>query len=325
MKNLITTLLLALVCMTNAAADNFAYLYIQGDKQTPFYVKLEEAMQPRYGKNYCIIPKLASGPAHIEILFQQNAFPAQRFTVLIPEGGSRGFLLVKKDDDFFLYDLQQGFYLPADNKEEDDRLPIDTKTTAANTAPVALPVAVPASAINEPAITPERVIEKPEPSDKKAIQKTSEPVVQKPEASGDSPAFIRDLELPKSEHSTAGDSSVATPSSGNAPASGNTTTVITNSDCLAPVSSAAFGKIFTALSGYTADEERLEYLNGQMNVCYETWQARTLAEKLGGDAARYQLLKTIYPRITDQASFPLLDDLLTTDAWKAAFTRLVHH
>src|SRR4051812_5036348 len=105
------------------AKESLSFLYIQGDKQTPFYVKLEEAMQPRFGKNYCIIPQLATGPAHIEILFQQNAFPPQQFTVLIPEGGSRGFLLVKKDEGFALYDLQQGFYLSAGNAEADDHLP----------------------------------------------------------------------------------------------------------------------------------------------------------------------------------------------------------
>jgi hypothetical protein len=61
-----------------------------------------------------------------------------------------------------------------------------------------------------------------------------------------------------------------------------------------------------------------------LDKCYETWQARTLAAKFSGDAARYELLRKIYPRITDQASFPLLDDLLTTDIWKTEFNRLVH-
>ncbi|MEO6834125.1 MAG: hypothetical protein ABI169_18090, partial [Chitinophagaceae bacterium] len=81
-----------------AWASAFSYLYIQGDKQTPIYVKLEDGMQPRFGKNYCIIPQMAPGPAHIEILFQQNAFPPQKFTILMPQSGSRGFLLTHQAD-----------------------------------------------------------------------------------------------------------------------------------------------------------------------------------------------------------------------------------
>jgi hypothetical protein len=60
MKNILSTILILLsAVLVRAEDDKFSYLYIQGDKQTPFYVKLEDAMQPRFGKNYCIIPKMA--------------------------------------------------------------------------------------------------------------------------------------------------------------------------------------------------------------------------------------------------------------------------
>lgn len=130
MKRLLLCLLLPILPLLVKGKEGLAYLYIQGDKQTPFYVKLEDAMQPRYGKNYCIVPQLAPGPAHIEILFQQNAFPPQQFTVMIPDGGSRGFLLVKETEGFSLYDLRQGFYLHAGNKEEDDRQPTGSAAIA---------------------------------------------------------------------------------------------------------------------------------------------------------------------------------------------------
>src|ERR1043165_5716952 len=124
MRRLLLLLTGLLISLAPEAKETLSYLYIQGDKQTPFYVKMEEEMQPRYGKNYSIIPQLAPGPLHIEILFQQNVYPAQKFTVLIPDGGSRGFLLVKKEDSFALYDLQQGFYLMSGNSEADDHLPV---------------------------------------------------------------------------------------------------------------------------------------------------------------------------------------------------------
>lgn len=96
-------MLLSTAC-TKVAAQS-SYLYIQGDKTIPFYVKVDSVMQPRYGKNYCIAPKLTAGKHNIAILFQQNAYPAQYYTVDIPENGQKGFLLNRQGDDFSLYDL----------------------------------------------------------------------------------------------------------------------------------------------------------------------------------------------------------------------------
>ncbi len=70
-------------------------------------------MMPRYGKNYCILSELSAGTAHIEILFEQNKFPAQKFTINVPENSGRGFILHKDNNAFTLYDLQQKKYLPA--------------------------------------------------------------------------------------------------------------------------------------------------------------------------------------------------------------------
>ena len=103
-----------ILCMAVAAtAQQFSYIYIQGDKQTPFYVKREGKMQPRYAKNYSIISELTAGPAHLEILFQQRMFPLRKFTLIVPEHCFRGFLLNKvATDSFSLYDLQAKRYLP---------------------------------------------------------------------------------------------------------------------------------------------------------------------------------------------------------------------
>lgn len=106
---LMVTLVVAFA--THAAAQPFSYIYIQGDKKTPFYVKMEGQMLPRYGKNYCIISELNPGPVHIEVLFQQHAFKPQKFTINVPENGSRGFLLDQREQGFALYDLQQKKFL----------------------------------------------------------------------------------------------------------------------------------------------------------------------------------------------------------------------
>ena len=68
-------------------------------------------MQPRYGKNHCIISSLTAGKTNIEILFQQNAFPAEQFTIDVPENGYKGYMLDKKENGFALYDLKTKTYL----------------------------------------------------------------------------------------------------------------------------------------------------------------------------------------------------------------------
>ena len=105
------------VFVANAVAQPFSYVYIQGDKETPFYVKMEGKMLPRYGKNYCIISELNPGPVHLELLFQQHAFPPQKFTIQVPEHGYRGFLLDKQEHGFALYDLQQKKYLDINGEQ----------------------------------------------------------------------------------------------------------------------------------------------------------------------------------------------------------------
>jgi hypothetical protein len=299
-------LVLLLLPFTLQGKETFSYLYIQGDKQTPFYVKLEDAMQPRYGKNYCIIPQLASGPVHIEILFQQNAFPAEKFTVLIPEGGSRGFLLVKKDSSYALYDLQQGFYLSPGNDSADDRLPA--------------PGAIAAEQIAEP-VPPQNNISTPgvnqhEKSQRRTRVETTE---MKQDTGSQAPEFIPGMELSKKNQET-----------GSTEVKESTATIprpaaIVNSDCPSAMSSVDFKPIFNGMAAVSGDEERLGYILGKMDLCYESWQARALSQMLSGEAARFTLLKRIYPRISDQASFPLLDDLFTTDTWKTEFAHLVHH
>ena len=92
-------------------AKQNSYLYIQGDKVTPFYVKVNGKMVDRYGKNHCIVPQLNAGNISVEILFQQNIFAPIHYEISIPENGHKGFLLTKQADKYQLYDLENKKYL----------------------------------------------------------------------------------------------------------------------------------------------------------------------------------------------------------------------
>ena len=94
-----------------------SFLYIQRDKKTPFYVKMDGKMLPRYGKNYAIIPDPRGGPVTLDILFQQNEFPAMHFTVDVPDNGFRQLMLNKLNDTFALYDLANNTYLEIDKNK----------------------------------------------------------------------------------------------------------------------------------------------------------------------------------------------------------------
>ncbi len=298
-------------------AQDFSYVYIQGDKQTPFYVKFEDEMLPRYGKNYCIIPMLAPGPIHIEVLFQQNKYPAQKFTIAVPEGGFRGFLLKQNQGSFSLYDIQQKFYIHANNSVEDDQVPFTNGQiyTPPTRTPVKQPTTPPAT-----------------------VAKTEEKTPVKPNKTSEgSPKFIANIQLnnngtgnttpTKPKTNTTAEKPTYTyyrpPSkevqpTDNKPVAKKPTGVLHNSDCPTAISTNEFDGIYDKASS-RSDKTRLKYLLSEMDKCYTTLQAKTLALTLSNDPERYTFLKRVYPRVTNQAAFPPLENILSTNEWKDYF------
>ena len=117
MKKFLAILFATFMISTQAMAiSEQNYAADMANKVMPFYVKVDDKMMPRYGKNYCIIPGLHAGVVHIEILFEQNKLPAEKFDIKVPENGYRALLLDKRNDSYILYDLQKKKYL--DTKEE---------------------------------------------------------------------------------------------------------------------------------------------------------------------------------------------------------------
>ncbi|MBC7552647.1 MAG: hypothetical protein H7257_01575 [Taibaiella sp.] len=98
-------------------AQKDAFIYIQGDKKTPFYVKAKGTMQPRYSKNYCLVNGLAGGSTEIEILYQLNSYDPQTYRLQITEHGFLSFMLTKKGGNYELYNFETREYLsPEKNK-----------------------------------------------------------------------------------------------------------------------------------------------------------------------------------------------------------------
>ncbi len=189
-----------LSCQLSFASD-YSYIFIQGDKQTPFYVKLEGQMMPRLGKNYCILPNLDKGTIHLEILFQQNIYPAQKFTIKVPAAGGRGFTLQQLNDkQFALYDLASHHKLIAGNKESDDVLEIpaaavdDNALAWGNTT--AEDLKAPVTRESAPVVREESLpaFNSKKPKEKKAAKVKEEKIEEPPTERN---RFIDDIELNK--------------------------------------------------------------------------------------------------------------------------------
>ncbi|MCB0699806.1 MAG: hypothetical protein H6551_03725 [Chitinophagales bacterium] len=271
-----------------AYAQGFSYVYIQGDKQTPFYVKLDDMMLPRYGKNYYIIPQLAPGTLNIEILFQQNKYPSHKFTIKIPENGFRGFLLMNKAGTFTLYDIHQKFYLQRGNKAEDDNVPSGPKFVYTNSEQNNTPVV---KTKNEP-----RFIENIELNNSRSFRNT-------PPATTTSVVKKEDAPVRKTPELT-GKTVIGRD--------------IHNSDCPVAMPDNDFTDLLDKVEGKN-ESVRLKYLLTKMGECYTTNQARMLAATLTNDPEMYTFFKKVYSRIVDQSKFVVLEDMLTTQEWKSYF------
>lgn len=294
MRKVFVQLVLLLLTGLTALAQDFSYIYIQGDKKTPIYVKVEGAMAPRYGKNYAIIPQLAPGPTHVTILFQQNAYPAQNFTIMVPERSSRSFLLTQTEGQFSLYDMDQRFFLRAGNTLEEDN-PKGAPVALSTTPPAATPVMPPANSAPPPAKAP----------------------AAKAPKSGE-PEFLDNVSLNRKEP--------LTPAAGTAPtgSADQETMLLRNSDCPEAMSTDDFQKLYRQMLAQGADEERASYLLKQSDKCFASWQVRTLAAALQMEAARFSVVRKLYSRVSDQQNYPLLDDLFHEPSWQEAFQKLIN-
>lgn len=314
-RYLLTTILSLGLCL-NIHAQEFSYVYIQGDKQVPFYVKIDDEMMPRYGKNYCIISQLAAGPITIQILFQQNTSAAQKFTIEVPQNGYRGFMLLKKNNVYTLYDIQRQYYIRANNKIEED------KPTNSDPSVSYVPT-------NSNVVTDKKTTTAPIKKYQAQSTNTTRP---KPVPSNPrNPRFMENVEL-NNQHTVQqpvtkpSDDETIKPSDeaevADRPQTTRNNGTVINSDCPKAMNNDAFETIQNR-ANEKSEETRLKYLLTKLSGCYSTAQVRLLTKTLTNDPERYTYLKRVYPRVTDQAAFPALENLLSTEEWKGFFRLIV--
>jgi len=347
--------LLSLCSLASVKAQSDAsFIYIQGDKEIPFYVKLEGIMTERFGKNYSIIPNLPSGTTHIQILFQQNILPPQDYEIIVPKDGFRGFLLYKKDSTYCLYDLYQQFYLKPGNKDHIDDLETIKNNALQNPAP-AIPAkrtiakAIKEKLVEEPLVEPTKPEPKKEFMDAVVINKsnvdTAKNVItlnnNKPNTTISTPSTPTAPTTPKPTATEPKVVEVIKPSPSkptpNKPRSlldfediskvnfESNTTPIVNTTCPSAMKETNYTIIYKEAAASPKGDKLMKYLLSKIQGnCYSTKQAFMLADLLEEEPLMYLFLKKVYPSIYDQHNFHLIEPyLFETEEWTKAF-RLIH-
>ncbi|RYD97409.1 MAG: DUF4476 domain-containing protein [Sphingobacteriales bacterium] len=339
-KTILIWLCLVLCGLVAFSQDlNDAVVYIQSDKETPIYVKVEGQMMERYSKNYVVLGNLASGPLNLEILFQQNKYPNQKFVLNIPPSSQRSLVLKKTDQNqFALYDLNYGIYLNNGNRLEDDIsgsdkeyqntvLATNTTTPKAETLKE-IPAEKPKKekAVVQKVKKEQRVEEDiPEFTAPEAVQQQqeAEPAqasTEKPKKSKRSRAdraegsagderFL-DFEMDKKESNT-GNSKSGT-AKNTAPGS--------NSKCTEAASESQFDNFASLLN--TSDDEEIKLGIVRKNAaryCFNTDQVRTIAMNFDSQSSRYEVARVLKAKVVDVDNYAKLSSLFNTNFLKERF------
>lgn len=323
---------------------NDAVVYIQSDKETPIYVKVEGQMMERYSKNYVVLGNLASGPLNLEILFQQNKYPNQKFVLNIPPSSQRSLVLKKIDQNkFALYDLNYGIYLNNGNRLEDDISGSDKEyqntVLAANTTAPTNEAAVEAVPVEKP--KKEKAAPKPKKEKKsedeipeftvaKEAKKNQEetPLIAQEEAEAPKkPKKTRAERRQETEENTSGERFLDFEMDKKESNSGNSrsgtaknTNPGNNTKCSEPASESQFDNFASLLN--TTDDEELKLGIVRKNAakyCFSTDQVRTIAMNFDSQSSRYEVARVLKAKVVDVDNYAKLSSLFNTNFLKERF------
>lgn len=306
-------------------------LYIQGDKNTPIYVKVEGQMMPRQGMNYCIVPGLEAGSAHFEVLFQGNKYPVQKYLITIPEDGVRGLLLTKVDDqNFALFDLQTQGYIYNNNTTDEAFLqlnPIQSNTVVTNN--------------NSTTTTSPKEVKRPkEEKQQKEVKQQKETDISDNSKSNN--RFIDNIDLTETKtrektnvndkgilveeklFKSKDDGVVKSKNQETNTTISTTETTIPNTDCTTAMNEGTFETFLGTFSAQSDDESKIKYIKKNYEKrCFSTEQAGILANMTNGQSSRFEILQIIFPRVTDQSNYGNLEKLFATDFLKKRFNAML--
>lgn len=289
-----------------------SYIYIQGDKKTSIYVKVEGQMMPRLGLHYNIIPNLGAGDTRIEILFQENKYPPHYFVIRVPDNGARGFILTPVNDkQFALYDLQSKMYIPNGNKQDDAYVVAVMPSDSYFTKP------------------------KSETPKQEIINQTEGPIISDKFEEAEKPAsrFLDevDLDVKRTTNKPKKSTKNSTKTLNNQgivkseePSQPIEKTVTAPVKCYVAIPTHNFEDFAGKLYAFNDDESKLKYLRKNASKhCFDTQQAGILAGLVNGQSSRFETLQILFPKIVDPDNYYKLEALFSTDFMKDKFNSMI--
>lgn len=147
-KGIYTLLFCLLAAGRLIAQDPQYFIYIQHEKQQPFYVKYKGKILSSSDRGYIILSELPAGSLPVAIGFPKSDAPEQQFKIKLGKD-DQGFLLKRTDEKTYaLYNLQTFAVTMAGSEGgENGRMQaLDQSTAAAPTEAVAQPDTAPGTA-----------------------------------------------------------------------------------------------------------------------------------------------------------------------------------
>jgi len=360
MNRLLIIILLTLsAIVSKAQVADYSYVYIEGDKETPFYVKMEGKMQPRLGQHYAIISNLDAGVTNIEILFQQNKYKPIKFAIKVPNFGARGLQLRKIEDQFALYDIQTGHYILPGNKPADDDITAlanmyskanrslkdaDKKEETANTEKAVTVVK------NDklPAFNPgsSNSSEKEERNAKNENEaknetttkpvKETKPKKDKTVANGKAdngtktrqPTLSGETEKPNLPPTDKQPTYIENVTINNSEQHTeqdvpDESGLPPNTDCKSAMPETEFATFLTRLKEKEG-EARIKFISKHKRKCFSTEQVSYIGRTISSPSGKLQVLKDLYAQTTDQENYYMLESLFNTDFLKKKFKESIN-
>lgn len=322
------------------AQAEYAYVYIEGDLETPFYVKVEGKMHPRLGKNHFIISNLDAGYTRFEILFQQNKYPPQEFLLEVPASGSRGFRLHKINDrQFALYDLQQTRYIVSGNTEADDSAPPLGAPASGGVAESATTGSADEDPAHRLADQGEAVI--PQPADATAEGAETTRFVpgltlyndgtfsRTPDFEPDQPATESRRKRKQRQPENFDELPAWDPEAPEESQPGETETGVPAAtagadDCSEAMDNLTFESFALKILEKDSDSDKLKLLKRQKaRHCFSTEQIRILVKNLNMQSIRFDAVQMLYPHTSDPENYGQLEALFNTEYLRNKFKALL--
>lgn len=324
-RQLLLSLLMLLSTGWYSAAQSA--LYFQGDKETGIYVKVEGKMMERLSRNFVIVPGLEAGIAHFEVLFEQNAYPAQHYQIQIPEDGIRGFILTKVDDrNFALFDIQSNGYIANNNEKDEAFLNFTPKEESvfsiASGKKKEEDVRVEEPESEEPSYRNNQVEEEAEKTNRFMEDidlNDSRSSSQKKKKREDRTILVEDRLFKTKDNGNVKDGKTT-------PKEKEEKEEVTSysSNCNGAMNPAQFESYAQSFNSSGDDESKLKYFKKTyQQKCLNTEQIGFIASLLDGQSARYELVQLAYPETVDPGNYSILEKLFATDFLKKKFRDLI--